>query len=194
MTKIIDVGAGFYKYPGSVSLDGNAAAQPDMLHDLNVYPWPVADNTFDMVYTSHCLEHLADPQRAMEEFWRIGKPGATVLIRVPHFSSRVAWTDIEHTRGFSIHSLRRYTAPFTKYGINNVEFVMVKTRLRWNQRIDTPLLPGWAKLLLPLIKTADAAISACANLSNEFCERIWCYYVGGMGEVEYTLRIVKAAS
>jgi hypothetical protein len=46
---ILDVGAGFFKYPGSVSIDGSKKCGPDILHDLNTYPWPVADNTFDMV-------------------------------------------------------------------------------------------------------------------------------------------------
>lgn len=189
--KILDVGAGFYPYPGAVSIDGNAAAAPGILHDLNAYPWPVADSTYDMVYSSHCLEHLADPKRAVEEIWRVAKPGATVIIRVPHFSSRVAWTDIEHTRAFGIHSLRRFTPPFTQFGNNSAVFTPVNTRLRWQQRVDVPLIPGWARLLLPVINIANAVISACANISPEFCERLWCYYVGGMGEVEYTLRVEK---
>lgn len=36
--KILDVGGGFYKYPGSESIDANPLTEPEILHNLNVYP------------------------------------------------------------------------------------------------------------------------------------------------------------
>jgi hypothetical protein len=110
---------------------------------------------------------------------------------VPHFSSRVAWTDIEHTRAFAIHIFRRYSEPVADLTGEKAKFKVEKILLHWHQRLDKQFLPGWARLLVPLIELANGIISFFANLNPDFCERIWCYYVGGMGEVEFRLRIIK---
>lgn len=189
--KIFDVGAGFYKYPGSVSIDGNSNANPDILHDLNSCPWPVNDSEFDFIYSSHCLEHLNNTRKIIEEIWRVGRNGAIVIIKVPHFSSRVAWTDIEHTRAFTINILRGFTGQFSKLSNSKAKFEVIKTKLNWQQRFDIEFLPKWILPLMPLINVVNTVISALANLNPVFCERIWCYYVGGMGEIEIKARIIK---
>ena len=189
--KMLDVGAGLNKYPGAMSIDSNALSKPDFLHDLNIFPWPIPDNEFDRVYSSHCLEHLGDPKKAVEEIWRVGKPGAEVVIKVPHCSSRVAWTDIEHTRGFSMHSFRRFSPESSRVSGNKMILKLEKVKLIWQQRMDMEFLPVWAVALMPVVRVLSVIISFLANIQADFCERIWCYYVGGFGEIEYTLRIVK---
>ncbi|HEX4412598.1 MAG TPA: methyltransferase domain-containing protein [Lacipirellulaceae bacterium] len=41
------------------------------------------DNTFDVVYCSHVLEHVPDDRRAMREFLRVLKRGRWALLHVP---------------------------------------------------------------------------------------------------------------
>jgi len=190
--KILDVGGGFHKYPGSKSIDANPLAGPDILHNLNLYPWPIEDSEYDMIYTSHVLEHLDDPKRAVEEIWRVGKPNACVIIKVPHFSSRLAWTDIEHKRAFSINMLRTFTPAYD--GLlpgSRVRFRIEKIKLRWQPRIDKELLPPYVRKYVPVINILNDTISFLANLNVDLCERIWCYYVGGMGELEIKAVILK---
>ncbi len=43
----------------------------------------VADESYDFVHSSHCLEHLVDPLRAMTNWVRICKPGGHLVITVP---------------------------------------------------------------------------------------------------------------
>lgn len=43
----------------------------------------VADDSFDFVHSSHCLEHLVDPGRGLENWIRICKPGGHVVVLVP---------------------------------------------------------------------------------------------------------------
>lgn len=43
-----------------------------------------ADNSQDVVWSSHCLEHLDDPLTAIANMLRICKPGGIVAIFVPH--------------------------------------------------------------------------------------------------------------
>ena len=39
----------------------------------DIYNLPFEDDTFDTVYTSHVIEHLEDPERAIEESIRVAK-------------------------------------------------------------------------------------------------------------------------
>ncbi len=43
----------------------------------------VADETYDFVYSSHTLEHVRDPAEALANWWRILKPGGTLVVVVP---------------------------------------------------------------------------------------------------------------
>lgn len=38
---------------------------------------------FDFVYSSHCLEHMADPRAALQEWWKLVKPGGHLFFIVP---------------------------------------------------------------------------------------------------------------
>lgn len=44
---------------------------------------PVADNTFDYVYTSHLIEDFKDTKKGLEEFIRILKPGGNLILVFP---------------------------------------------------------------------------------------------------------------
>lgn len=44
----------------------------------------VMDETFDYVFSSHCLEHLADPVTALRNWWRILRPGGKLILVLPH--------------------------------------------------------------------------------------------------------------
>lgn len=57
---------------------GHDVRQAD-LHDLS----SIADASFDIVYSSHCLEHCHDPAKVVGEFRRVAKPGATFVIVLP---------------------------------------------------------------------------------------------------------------
>lgn len=44
---------------------------------------PVADNTYDYVYTSHLIEDFTDTKQALEDFIRILKPEGTLILVFP---------------------------------------------------------------------------------------------------------------
>jgi SAM-dependent methyltransferase len=43
----------------------------------------LADASFDFVYSSHVLEHLEDPARALRTWWRVVKPGGYLILYLP---------------------------------------------------------------------------------------------------------------
>lgn len=61
---------------------------------------PIADRSYDAVLSSHVVEHLANPLRALAEWRRVVRPGGHLLIVAPHkegtFDHRRETTPLEH--------------------------------------------------------------------------------------------------
>ncbi len=41
------------------------------------------NDTFDFVYSSHCLEHMHNPKNTVQEWWQLVKPGGHLFLIVP---------------------------------------------------------------------------------------------------------------
>jgi 2-polyprenyl-3-methyl-5-hydroxy-6-metoxy-1,4-benzoquinol methylase len=52
--------------------------------DLNCEAVPEPDESFDLVIASEVIEHLIMPDRVLEEFTRVLRPGGHVLLTVPN--------------------------------------------------------------------------------------------------------------
>lgn len=113
---ILDLGCGSKKFPGSVGLDISSDTDADIVHDLDVLPWPIEDERFDQVLMMDVLEHVAEPIAVMNEVNRICRPGARIHIRTPHFSSLLAYSDPTHKHYFSADAIRTLAEPrFSHY-------------------------------------------------------------------------------
>ncbi len=91
--QILDIGCGAAKVPGAVGLDISADTAADIVHDLDSFPYPIADSSFDQILLQDVIEHVSEPIRVFEELHRIARPGARVQLRTPHFSSVLAYGD-----------------------------------------------------------------------------------------------------
>ena len=99
--QILDLGCGLKtKKEGAIGLDKRTAPHVDIVHDLNVYPYPFPDNEFDWIEMNHIIEHVDKPLNLMNEVYRIAKNNATVRIITPHYSSQLAYGDLEHFHRF----------------------------------------------------------------------------------------------
>ena len=107
--KTLVLGSGTKKVSGAVHVDIVADTTPDVVHDLNIVPWPLPDSVFTLVIASDVIEHLDDVIRTFEEIHRVCAPGATVRITVPHFSSANAFTDPTHRHYFGWFSCHYLT-------------------------------------------------------------------------------------
>ncbi|MCI0565180.1 MAG: methyltransferase domain-containing protein [Nitrososphaera sp.] len=106
----IHLGCGKAKRPGCVGVDIADLDGVDIVHDLNVCPYPFEDNVAEEVVLEHILEHLPNTIGVMEEVWRLCKNGGRVEIEVPYFNSPGASQDPTHVRFFTEHSFD-YFAP-----------------------------------------------------------------------------------
>ncbi len=98
--KKLNLGSGDFKKEGYVNIDVEESLQPDIVHNLEQFPYPFEDDSFDLIEADHLLEHLNEPFQVMKELRRISKPGGKIIIRVPHFSR--AMTHPQHKRGFDV--------------------------------------------------------------------------------------------
>jgi predicted SAM-dependent methyltransferase len=57
----------------------------DIVHDLEVFPYPIENNTYEVIYMSHVLEHLrwTESEKILKELYRILRPGGQLEIWVP---------------------------------------------------------------------------------------------------------------
>lgn len=103
--RALDVGCGSRKLPGAVGIDILSVPGVDIVHDLSMFPWPLRDDEFDVIFVSHCLEHVDDLLKTLSEMNRISRTGAHIIIQVPYFRSTDAYTDPTHRHFFTSHSL-----------------------------------------------------------------------------------------
>ena len=61
--KTLDVGCGVRKYPGSIGIDRNRSSNADVICDLDFFPYPFADHSFDHLRAIHVIEHVVDVDR-----------------------------------------------------------------------------------------------------------------------------------
>ena len=48
---------------------------------------PLADSSVDVVIMSELIEHLVDPDRTLDEAWRVLRPGGTLLLSTPNLAA-----------------------------------------------------------------------------------------------------------
>lgn len=96
---------------GLVRLDHNADHRPDVVHDLDVLPWPFDDDTFERIDAYEVLEHLGQQGdyrsffAHFTEVWRILRPGGHLVATCPAWNSPWAFGDPSHRRVITTGSL-----------------------------------------------------------------------------------------
>jgi hypothetical protein len=109
----LDIACGQRKQNGYIGIDRAAIEGVDIVHDLTVYPWPVATGSVQAAYCSHYIEHIplteimVDGRRQdallafFDELYRILIPGGQVTIIAPYYASMRCWQDPTHRRAIS---------------------------------------------------------------------------------------------
>lgn len=183
----LNLGSGNFKKDGFINVDYLWSSKPDLIYDLNIFPYPFRENEFSQIDADHVLEHLEDPFRVMNEIHRLGIDGARVNIRVPHFSR--GFTHADHKRGFDVTFPFYFDSNF-QGGYQGVTFIAEGVSLKWfaQHNLKRSIMP-WSVFYVARI--VGSLLDIFANLSPFWCSRIWCYWVGGFDEIEFRFRIIK---
>lgn len=109
----LEIGGGSNFARGGDWVNLDMCQEADIRHNLDVTPWPVADDSADEIYSSHCIEHVEDSNAFLFECARIGKAGCTVEIRCPAPFSEMAFVS-GHRNVFSPQHVRNVEIHFPK--------------------------------------------------------------------------------
>jgi SAM-dependent methyltransferase len=99
----LNLGCGTDIRPACVNLDKAALPGVDVVHDIEVFPFPFKDGQFEEIYAKDILEHV-EYIPVLKELHRIMKPGGRLEILAPHFTSMNFWSDPTHKHAFAVRT------------------------------------------------------------------------------------------
>lgn len=174
--RILDVGCGINKRPGSIGIDRNVNTKADAIVDLDRFPYPFRDNSFDALQAVHVIEHVADVVRAMEEFHRLVRPGGEVFLATPHYTDFSSFCDPTHRWHLNSFSLRYFGPDNAGYGYySKARFEETSVRVK--------LLALWRYLGFEWAVNHSRAF-------RKFWEFYLCYVIRGK-VIEWRLKALK---
>ena len=124
----LTLGAGSALLTGWINLDRVRLPGIDVVHDLDVGPWPFESGSIDQIMAKDVFEHVADPVLFMTECHRILRPGAGLFIQCPYYKGRDAYTDPTHKRFPTEHTFDFWTPGTVLYNANNAAYGAVAFR------------------------------------------------------------------
>lgn len=189
---ILNIGCGKTRIPGNIGVDHvPIEGFVDVVHNLDQVPYPFPDSYADEVHFYHVLEHLDDPVAKIEEIHRLLKPGGILFMRVPHFSSHGAFTDITHKRPYSYFSFDIFFPDAYHDWYSECTFKILKREIKYFGQYPND---GVYELYIHnnnchiLVRPIVRVINFLIGLSPIAFERLWCFWVGGACEVSLKMQ------
>jgi len=182
--KVLDLACGSAKTPGAIGIDSNPDSQADIIHDLDVFPYPFPDNEFDQILCRHGLEHLTNVIKVMEEVHRICRPGGLVHIAGPHFSSCDFYTDPTHRRAFTSRSMDYFVPGTQLFQFKYSHCQFRKRRVLITFFYQSPWLQPWKKIIQRLVNRSS---------STQWSYERHLAYLCPAHQVIFELEVVKEA-
>jgi SAM-dependent methyltransferase len=103
---VLDLGCGPAKqYPDNLGLDLRLAPGVDAVADLS-RSLPIADDSVDVIFTVHILEHLVDFLTLVDECHRVLRPGGVLHVMSPWWGHVNAVADPTHVRLLDVQTIK----------------------------------------------------------------------------------------
>jgi len=114
----LNLGCGPKRLAGWINADKATLFQPDLMVDLERFPWPWPDSSAEEVLLNHVLEHLGQTPDTfigvMKELWRVCAPGARVRVHVPDPRHETFLGDPTHVRPVTLDTLALFSQSFNR--------------------------------------------------------------------------------
>ncbi|MFK8013272.1 MAG: methyltransferase domain-containing protein [Marinicellaceae bacterium] len=166
--KLLNIGAGKTYIPNMINIDISSNAEITL--DLSKEALPFEDNSIDLIFSYHTLEHIPNYLFALSEIYRVLKPNAILLIGVPYVTlSEYNLVNPYHLHNFSEHSFDFFDSKKLKGSAkesNQILFHKVFHRFHYIGKFKS--LPGFLKRwcrrhLFNVVKKIDFGLIAVKN-------------------------------
>ena len=115
----LNLGCGMNRLDGYINVDLHG--EPEVRHDLEVFPWPWPDDSVSEILLKHVLEHLGrDPKvylGIMKEMYRVCRDGAMIRINVPHHRHEYFFNDPTHVRAVTAAGMGLFSQRLNRHWI-----------------------------------------------------------------------------
>ena len=146
----LNLGCGTKRLEGWINVDSMATFDPDVVWDLETFPWPWDDNSVDEILLAHVLEHLGEQRdvylRIIQELYRICRHGAIIRILVPHPRHDTYLWDPTHVRPITVEGMQMFDQAQNRAWVANRNantplgiYLGVDLRMRSHQYVLDPL-------------------------------------------------------
>ena len=180
--KILDIGCGKHKTPGAIGLDNNPRTGADVIHNLDVVPYPFPDNEFDLLIGNQVIEHVDDVLAVVAELYRIARPGAIIRLDTPHFSDIASFTDPTHKHHLTTESFAYFTGQRPDFDFYS------EVRLR-PRRIHVTMLKLWRLCGFELLVNSCNRYPAL-RFFRRFWEQYLCFVIRGK-TIHFEFEVLK---
>jgi len=126
----------------------------DVSHQVDIQDMPFADESYDLIFASHVLEHVRDDNRALKEIWRVLRPGGVAILPVPVVSEATVEYpnpnpyESNHWRAPGLDYFDRYRRVFRKVALydsrafpDHYQLFVYEDRSHWPTS-ECPLRPA----------------------------------------------------
>ena len=114
----LNLGCGFNKPDGFIHVDMFEECQPDVVHNLESFPYPFEDSSVHEILFNHSLEHIGQQSsvflKIMQEIYRICSNEAIIQINVPHPRHDNFISDPTHVRAITPMTLQLFDLALNK--------------------------------------------------------------------------------
>src|SRR5262245_9368314 len=99
----LDLGCGAHKSERAIGMDKRDLPGVDIVHDIEVFPWPLPDGCCYRILASHLFEHLKPwlMNEIMDECHRVMKDRGQLVIAMPYPGSTRFWMDPTHIKAWN---------------------------------------------------------------------------------------------
>lgn len=90
---------------GAITIDHLPIPTADLVANVDDGLSFIPDNSVDLIFSSHFMEHVKDPTAVMREFHRVLKSGGELHTIVPHFSNPYYYSDPTHRTPWGLYTM-----------------------------------------------------------------------------------------